>query len=267
MNKKFILTSILVITFALPAMAEITSGATCDTTNLGQSENNSTANVEATWTPNTYTVTYNCGESANVLQAVVCDMMPESNGCGTPIATFGTEYTFRESRYCPHTGYTFTNWSCVDSSNNTTTYLSGQTINEWNIASNVTCTAQYSANTINIDWYSDNQKLTVSNDAASCTYGGTITLPETPSKIGYTFGGWQLRNDCPNLDTPETCNANSTCIWDCQNSTCEQRATDCSVLDNATDCEQYFNCHWNEEESVCYQQQNQQTCGVQQLLQ
>ena len=55
MNKKIFLTSILAIGFAMPAMAEnITNASTCNTGVLGQSDNNSTANVEATWTANTY---------------------------------------------------------------------------------------------------------------------------------------------------------------------------------------------------------------------
>ena len=52
---KKLLTSILAIGFAMPAMAEnITNASSCNTGVLGQSDNNSTANVEATWTANTY---------------------------------------------------------------------------------------------------------------------------------------------------------------------------------------------------------------------
>ena len=114
MNKKFILTSILAISFAMPAVAKqaqksIGGSTTCDTATLGQSENNSTANVEAKWFPNT----------------------------------------------------------------------------------------------IKINWYSDNEKLTVSNDAASCVYDGTITLPTQPTKTGYTFAGWRLVASA----TIEQCNA------------------------------------------------------------
>ena len=52
---KKLLTSILAIGLVMPAMAEnITNASSCNTGVLGQSDNNSTANVEATWTANTY---------------------------------------------------------------------------------------------------------------------------------------------------------------------------------------------------------------------
>ena len=54
--------------------------------------------------------------------------------------------------------------------------------------------ADWTANTINLDWYSNDSKLTVGSTSATCTYDGGITLPSTPSvPTGYTFGGWRLR--------------------------------------------------------------------------
>ena len=145
MNKKFILTSILAITFAMPVMAEIESGATCDTTNLGQSENNSTANVEADWT----------------------------------------------------------------------------------------------ANTININWYNGDNVVSTN----TCTYDGTITLPTEPTKTGYTFAGWRLRQavqvertivaNCTQIDNESDCNNAKEnacpvdpspiyrdCMWESDTGTC-----------------------------------------------
>ena len=82
----------------MPAFATIESGSTCDTVNLGQSENNSTANVEADWT----------------------------------------------------------------------------------------------ANIININWYIDDESQQTMAQT-TCTYDGTITLPQEPAKTGYTFTGWRVR--------------------------------------------------------------------------
>ena len=100
MNKKFILTSILTLTFAMPAMAEITSGATCDTTNLGQSENNSTANVEADWTANTINIDWYANADDD-----------------TPYAS--TTCTYDDTITLPQTtptktGYTFAGWQLVE---------------------------------------------------------------------------------------------------------------------------------------------------------
>ena len=55
--------------------------------------------------------------------------------------------------------------------------------------------ADWSANTITLNWYNDNTKITPSNNTAnSCTYDGAITLPSSnPTKTGYTFAGWQVR--------------------------------------------------------------------------
>ncbi len=58
-----------------------------------------------------------------------------------------------------------------------------------------TLRATWDANTININWYSDNTKITPTNNTANtCTYDSVITLPtNTMNKTGYTFGGWRVR--------------------------------------------------------------------------
>ena len=54
--------------------------------------------------------------------------------------------------------------------------------------------AIWGANTINLEWYSDNTLLDVQQSADTCLYDGAITLPSTnPTKTGYTFGGWQVK--------------------------------------------------------------------------
>ena len=229
MNKKFILTSILALTFALPAMAEITSGATCDTTNLGQSENNSTANVEATWTANRYQIKYKCESTGlNISTKTLCQRLGFVRDCDAPYAYYDQSYTFVTGEtLCQKEGYTFANWSCTDSSNNTTTYNASQQIT-WNIDSDLNCTATWTANTINIDWYSDGSRVAQN----SCTYGSTITLPTEPTKTGYTFNGWLLHDDCPELSTAETCNANSACLWNGIDNQCMNFAT-CHDLSEA----------------------------------
>jgi len=71
-------------------------------------------------------------------------------------------------------------------------------------ASNVPCTdttldtptgpaaleADWTANTIRINWDAKNGTTI---PAGECTYDSTITLPTTPTKTGYTFGGWTVK--------------------------------------------------------------------------
>ena len=49
--------------------------------------------------------------------------------------------------------------------------------------------AVYEPNTITINW--DDGTNTVQN---TCTYGQSITLPPTPVRPGYVFGGWRIKN-------------------------------------------------------------------------
>ena len=47
-------------------------------------------------------------------------------------------------------------------------------------------------NTINLNWYDGDTKLTVQQSAQSCIYDSTLTVPEQPTKLGYTFNGWKV---------------------------------------------------------------------------
>ena len=54
--------------------------------------------------------------------------------------------------------------------------------------------ADWTANTINLEWYNEDTKLTVPTTSNTCRYDGGIILPSTnPTKTGYTFSGWQVR--------------------------------------------------------------------------
>jgi len=53
--------------------------------------------------------------------------------------------------------------------------------------------ADWQPNEINLSWYNENEKLTVQQSAQSCTYDGTLTVPQTPpTRTGYTFAGWEV---------------------------------------------------------------------------
>lgn len=50
------------------------------------------------------------------------------------------------------------------------------------------------ANTINLNWKSEDGSTTLYNEPASCTYDGALTTPTgTPTKRGHTFAGWQFQ--------------------------------------------------------------------------
>ena len=50
--------------------------------------------------------------------------------------------------------------------------------------------AEWTANTINLDWYADDTKVST----GTCAYDGGITLPTQPTPpTGYVFSGWQVR--------------------------------------------------------------------------
>jgi ribosomal protein L7/L12 len=52
-----------------------------------------------------------------------------------------------------------------------------------------TLAAQWNANTINLDFYDGEEKLS----SGQCTYDGGIELPNDPTKEGYEFSGWKVR--------------------------------------------------------------------------
>jgi hypothetical protein len=65
---------------------------------------------------------------------------------------------------------------------------------------NVTCTAQWEANNIVLQWNANGGSIpaagTTGAGGSSCTYDDTITLPdpELVTKPGYTFSGWSVSN-------------------------------------------------------------------------
>ena len=104
--------------------------------------------------------------------------------------------------------------------------------------------ADWTANTININWYNGDNVVSTN----TCTYDGTITLPTQPTKTGYTFAGWKLReggdismpveNQCENLSQSE-CNelaANDRCFW--MNNTCLEPMQFCRLATNEQECAQ-----------------------------
>ena len=64
------------------------------------------------------------------------------------------------------------------------------TLNKYTGTANVEI--NWEPNTINLNWYDGDTKLTVASSAQSCVYDSTLTVPEQPTKLGYTFNGWKV---------------------------------------------------------------------------
>ena len=64
------------------------------------------------------------------------------------------------------------------------------TLNKYTGTANVEI--NWEPNTISLNWYDGDEKLTVNSNAQSCTYDGTLTVPPAPTKLGYTFNGWKV---------------------------------------------------------------------------
>lgn len=75
-------------------------------------------------------------------------------------------------------------------SGGTTAPCDNDTLSKYN--GTVNAEINWEPNTINLNWYDGDTKLTVQNSSQTCTYDGTITVPPQPTKPGYTFNGWKV---------------------------------------------------------------------------
>lgn len=140
--------------------------------------------LTAQWLP-AYTVTYSCGTASG---------NPPSNGT----AVYKESFTPEENTCTVTPGTSFGGWR-VSGTNDT---KPAGTAFTWRYNSDKTLTAQWSANSIDLTWFRDDGKTTI-NGPAQCTYGGTIaSLPTAPTKPGYHFVRWKIKQA-------------STSIWAC----------------------------------------------------
>jgi uncharacterized repeat protein (TIGR02543 family) len=130
----------------------------------------SAASADATPTMPTLTISYAAGSGSGT-----APVSPVSVLSGSTFTTPTNTYT--------RTGYTFAGWS-----DGSTTYAAAATYpSSGTVASNVTLTAQWTANTLTVT--TDEQGGTAI-DNASTTTGASMSLPGTPTRTGYTFAGW-----------------------------------------------------------------------------
>lgn len=182
--------------------------------------------VYAAYIANQYTISYNCGapktgSTSVVNQAVTGVVAAGSVPVSQTIAT-GENYTLRANT-CTLAGYGFAGWDCktsgsvaltgtpgvsytdYDGTTQSTIFAAGAT-GTFNNAADVTCTAKWTQNEINLTWrdgYSDTTNnpnadvISVDQSSQSCDYDGNIVLPSAPSRPGYQFSGWTVSSTSP----------------------------------------------------------------------
>ena len=130
----------------------------------------SAASADATPTMPTLTISYAAGSGSGT-----APVSPVSVLSGSTFTTPANTYT--------RTGYTFAGWS-----DGSATYAAAATYpSSGTVASNVTLTAQWTANTLTVTY---NSQSGSSITAGSTSTGASMSLPGTPTRTGYTFAGW-----------------------------------------------------------------------------
>ena len=153
--------------------------------------------VYAIWQANGYTITYDCGLPAGASTTMDGPSTPSQS------VTMGVSYTLAGADNCKLQGYTFAGWSCpglpgtptLPADAQTPTYFAAGASGTYSYADDVTCTAQWTPNTIGLVWNDNNATTASQGGGNTCTFDGTISVPTTkPTRTGYEFGGWEVVN-------------------------------------------------------------------------
>ena len=135
--------------------------------------------LTAKWTPNTYTVKYNANGGSGT-------MANSSHNYGTAKALSSNAFT--------RSGYTFQGWS-TSASSSTVTYKDKQSVNNLTATNGATVNlyAVWNINSYSLSVNPNGGTWNNSTKAQSFTQNYASTkLIETPTRTGYTFGGWLL---------------------------------------------------------------------------
>ena len=175
-----------------------------------------TTNLVAQWTAHTYTVTYNCNNAGAVGHEAASTLASQTITYAEPFTWKGNNEKATSGEKCDYSGKHFTGWTCTTTGADTSTITfsdtasrdsgqpannpaswTGATVAQWtqtNMANGATiaCVANWDNNEIALTWDGNNGTVTTTEDNASCTYSGSVTIPATPNRTGYTFGGWEV---------------------------------------------------------------------------
>lgn len=140
----------------------------------------------AQWAAKTFNITYSCGSAPSDSSSTVSGSAPNHGS-----ATYNSSYTISATYgSCALSGYAATGWDCTGGAvlNNVTGSQS-----TWSSAEDISCTVHWTPNTINLNYYQD-ENATTPFTTGTCTYDGTFDLPTNyQSKNGYHFNGWIVR--------------------------------------------------------------------------
>ncbi len=155
----------------------------------------------AVCTGNGANILYNCGTANGATIS--------GPSVSSASVNIGADYALEGSNNCSAPGYEFIGWSCPNlggtpdtpavAGQQSTLYSGGWDSTDYGetftyTGGNITCTAQWRSNQINLEWYLDDDNTESYDDnPQSCNFGVANDIPLTvPTKPGYTFDGWTV---------------------------------------------------------------------------
>ena len=152
---------------------KVNGGAAVKNLTLGATDYTNVISLQATWTANKYTVTF--------------DKQNGTGGSTSAAATFNSAMPAITVPTRP--GYTFGGYYTAKNGGGTQYYTSsGSSARNWNIAANTTLYAKWTAKTYTVTF--DKQNGTGGSTFAVATFNGAMPAITVPTRPGYTFGGY-----------------------------------------------------------------------------
>ncbi len=173
-------------------------------------------NLVAQWTAHQYTVTYNCNNAGAPNHQSATTLADQTITYAEPFQWRGNnDKSTNSGDKCDYSGKHFTGWTCTTTGADGSTITfsntasrdlneptdnpaswTGASVTQWtqsNMSNNATiaCVANWDNNTIGLTWTDPTGAF--EEDTGSCEYSGSVTIPATPSRTGYTFGGWAVQ--------------------------------------------------------------------------
>lgn len=180
----------------------VTYTASCDT---GYTVSGATT-ATPSCTANSYAVTYSCGGKPGSEDLTCSGTAPCTATAPTSDSfTYDSGYELPDNAgTCQYKGWSFDGWKCdhvltngnatagYTGDNNVGTEYTGGATGTFKVAGAVACKAKWKANNIGITWSYGNGSA---NTSGTCDYDGLISVPDAPTKTGYTFTGWTISNN------------------------------------------------------------------------
>ena len=168
----------------------------------------------AQWTAHQYTVTYNCNNAGAYGHESASTLASQTVTYAEAFQWKGNNEKASSGEKCDYAGKHFTGWTCTTTGANGATITfantaardngepndnpaswTGASVTQWNQenmsnGATIACVANWDNNTIDLIWTDPTGAF--ERDTGECTYSGSVTIPATPSRTGYTFGGWAV---------------------------------------------------------------------------